>query len=303
MNRPQLVIMAAGIGSRYGGLKQIDPMGPHGEIIIDYSIYDALQAGFERVVFIIRKHFEQDFRDMIGRNIEARAEVSYVYQELDALPGGLVLPEGRTKPWGTAHAVLCARDRVDANSAVINADDFYGPHTFRALYDFLSTAQDDDVYRYAMVGFELEKTLTEHGHVARGVCTVTPDGSLSSVVERTKIQTFDGEVRFTEDDEHWELIPSGSTVSMNTWGFTPSLYGELEARFVAWFGEHQSEPKAEFFLPSVVNDLLSEGRATVRVLPTDERWYGVTYQEDKPVVKAAIDRYLADGTYPQKLWT
>lgn len=295
--------MAAGIGSRYGGLKQIDPMGPHGEIIIDYSLYDALRAGFERVVFIIKKNIEKEFREAIGKTIEQRADVSYVHQELDILPSNLVCPSERSKPWGTAHALWCANKAVDANSAVINADDFYGKQTFQQLYYFLGGASDTDRYTYAMVGFPLENTLTEHGHVARGICSVTNKGFLDSVCERTKIQTFDGQARYTENDVDWIDIPRGSTVSMNTWGFTPSVYREADERFSKWFSEHKNEPKAEYFLPTIVNDMLIEEKATVKVLPTNEQWYGVTYQEDKPVVKKAIDAFLAAGTYPEKLWT
>ncbi|MBD3243003.1 MAG: nucleotidyltransferase [Chitinivibrionales bacterium] len=300
---PQLVIMAAGIGSRYGGLKQIDPIGPHGEIIIDYSLYDALRAGFERVVFIIRKHFERDFREKIGRTIEQRADVAYVFQEIDALPSGCTPPPDRSKPWGTGHAALCARPHIDAPSALINADDFYGAKSFETLYSYLKSARDTSTADYCMVGYVLANTLTDYGHVARGVCSVTPDGFLSSVVERTKVQMFDGQPRYTDDGVTWVDVPAESTVSMNMWGFTPSFYEELEARFGSWLDSHLNEPKSEYYVPTVVNELLEEQRATVRVLHSDERWYGVTYQQDKPLVKNAVQQLLQQGAYPQKLWT
>ena len=302
MPEPQLVIMAAGIGSRYGGLKQIDPMGPSGEIIIDYSIYDALEAGFGRIVFIIRDYFEDEFRERIGNTAGKHAEVRYVYQETDIVPPGYTAPASRTKPWGTGHAILCAKSAVDAPSAVINADDFYGAHSFKVLYDYLTTAQDGEAYDYCMVGYILENTLTEYGHVARGVCSVGPDGFLESVVERTKIRKFGETARYSEGGETWIDIPDASTVSMNLWGFTPSVYPELETRFAAFLDENINSPKAEFFIPTVVNQLLSEGKARVKVLPTDEKWFGVTYQEDKPKARTAIGEMIARGVYPEALW-
>jgi dTDP-glucose pyrophosphorylase len=303
MAQPQLVIMAAGIGSRYGGLKQIDPIGPSGEIIIDYSIYDALKAGFGRVVFIIRHHFEEDFKEMIGRRIEQRAEVKYAFQELDALPEGLRVPPGRTKPWGTGHAALVAAPCIDAPSAIINADDYYGAAAFRNLYEYCCAARDSDRYEYCMVGYTLENTLTEHGHVARGVCEVDKEGLLRTVVERTKIRDFDGIARYEDAGGNWVDIAAGSTVSMNTWGVTPGFYGELRERFMSWFAQNKANEKAEFFLPGAVNDLLQEGRARVRVLPTGDRWYGVTYREDKPIVASAVRALIDKGVYPRRLWS
>jgi len=278
MAEPQLVVMAAGIGSRYGGLKQVDPVGPSGEIVIDYSIYDALRAGFQRVVFVIRRDIEDVFREKVGRSIESRVDTRYVFQQLDALPAGFAPPPGRTKPWGTGHAALVARDAVDANCAVINADDYYA--------------------------FRLRNTVTEHGHVARGVCTARPDGRLASIVERTRIQTFGQAIRFSEDDgATWTDIAPDSLVSMNMWGFTPSIFDALAEGFPRFLRDRGADPKAEYFLPSVVNDLIQSGKADVRILPTDEKWYGVTYQEDKPELKAFIARQVREGRYPERLWS
>ncbi|MBN2582484.1 MAG: nucleotidyltransferase [Planctomycetes bacterium] len=305
MAGPQLVVMAAGIGSRYGGLKQVDPIGPSGEIVIDYSIYDALRAGFERVVFVIRRDIEEVFREKVGRSIEQRVDTQYVFQQLDALPAGYSVPEGRTKPWGTGHATLAAQAAVGGNCAVINADDYYGPASFKILGEYLRSAEDrDGVADYAMVGFRLRNTVTEHGHVARGVCTATADGHLATIVERTRIETFAGAIRFSEDDgATWTDIGRESLVSMNMWGFTPSIFRELEARFPAFLKERGGNPKAEYFLPTVVNELIQEGKASVRILPTDEKWYGVTYQQDKPELKAFIGEQVRKGRYPETLWS
>ncbi|MBN1555904.1 MAG: nucleotidyltransferase [Phycisphaerae bacterium] len=304
MANPQLVVMAAGIGSRYGGLKQIDPVGPSGEIIIDYSIYDALRAGFDKVIFIIRQDIEQVFREKVGRTIEKQIDTAYVFQELNQLPEGFILPEGRVKPWGTGHALLSAADAVTAPAAVINADDFYGAGSFQALADHLKTAADaDGVYDYSMVGFVLGNTVTEHGHVARGVCNVSADGLLENVVERTRIEKQGAGTRFSEDDgQTWTAIDPNSVVSMNMWGFTPSIMAELKARFPKFLEANIEKPKAEFFIPTVVNELLAEKKAVVKVLPTDEKWLGVTYQQDRPAVQDAIRRKAADGVYPINLW-
>ncbi len=303
MAGPQLVVMAAGIGSRYGGLKQIDPVGPSGEIVIDYAVHDALKAGFDKVVFIIRRDIKDVFRRKVGEAVERRVETAYVLQGLDDLPKGFELPPGRTKPWGTAHAVLCAKDAVTAPFAVINADDFYGPGAFKALGEALRNVVDDErTYNYCMVGYRLRNTLTEHGHVARGVCTATEDGFLADLVERTKIRKFGDAVRYTEDGNNWTEIPADSIVSMNMWGFTPSVFEELEARFPRFLEENIDDPRAEFFVPTVVNELIQEGRARVRILPTDEKWLGVTYQQDKPRVKEAILAMVRSGDYPERLW-
>jgi len=304
MANPTLVVMAAGIGNRYGGLKQIDPVGPNGEIIIDYSIYDALNAGFGRVVFVITEDIEEAFREKVGRTIEKRCETTYVFQKIEDVPGGFEVPPGRQKPWGTGHATLSCRNVVHSPFAVINADDFYGRSSYQTLGDYLRSAQDrDGMYDYCMVGYVLKNTLTEHGHVARGVCTVSQDGYLAEIHERRRIERFGEIAKYTEDGENWIEIPKGSVVSMNMWGFTPSLFSELEARFPQFLQKNSdSIQKAEYFLPDVVGDLLKEKRATVKVLATNERWFGVTYQQDKPRVKRAIRDLIRRGVYPEKLW-
>ena len=303
MKEPVLVIMAAGMGSRYGGLKQIDPVDEHGNLIIDFSIYDALKAGFKKVVFIIKHEIEADFREVIADRISAYVDTEYVYQEVDALPAGFSVPEGRVKPWGTAHAVLCCKGVVDAPFAVINADDYYGSHAFQMIYDYLCQARDDEKYRYAMVGYILENTLTENGHVARGVCT-TEDGFLTDIHERTRIEKRPGGPAYTEDGETWVDIPQGSIVSMNLWGFSESILGELEQRFAGFLEENlpANPVKCEYFLPSVVDSLLKEGKATVRVLPSQDKWYGVTYRPDHEIVVEAVKQFKRDGLYPEILW-
>lgn len=303
-NKTTLVIMAAGMGSRYGGLKQIDPVGPNGEIIMEYSIYDAIKAGFSKVVFIIKKEMEETFREVIGKKIEGLMDVEYVYQSLDNMPSGYSVPEGRTKPWGTAHAVLSAKDAVKTPFAVINADDFYGGTTYKLLNDFLSSNADTaGKYKYCMVGFILENTLTENGHVARGVCSADEAGNLIDIHERTKIVKFGDETKYTEDDSNWILIPKGSIVSMNTWGFNLSLFKELEQNFPDFLKKSSGNIlKAEYFLPTVVDNLIKAGKADVRILSTTDKWYGVTYQEDKPVVKQSIGDMVLVGKYPQNLW-
>lgn len=305
MKKPILVVMAAGMGSRYGGLKQIDPVGNHGQIIIDYSIFDARRAGFETVVFIIKREIEAAFKEAIGDRMSKIMDVRYAYQQLEDLPAGYQVPEGRTKPWGTSHAILAARDVIDAPFAVINADDYYGPQAFKEIFDYLSTHQDGEKYDYAMVGYLLKNTVTENGSVARGVCVENSDGTLASVTERTKIETYEGGIHFTEDDgKTWTDVDSDSIVSMNLWGFTQSFIQETQARFAAFLDDALvSNPlKGEYFLPSVVSQLIAENKATVRVLRSGDKWYGVTYQEDKPVVVKAIAEKTAEGLYPDHLW-
>lgn len=305
MKKPILVVMAAGMGSRYGGLKQIDPVGRHGEVIIDYSIFDAKRAGFETVVFIIKHEIEAEFREAIGSRMEKHMEVRYAFQQLETLPEGYAVPEGRTKPWGTSHAILSAADVIDAPFAVINADDYYGPEAFQVMFDYLSTHADDEVYEYSMVGYLLENTVTENGHVARGVCVTDASGYLASVTERTRIETFPGGIHFTEDDgKTWTELPGGTVVSMNLWGFTPSFVGEATLRFAKFLDKALVENpiKGEYFLPSVVSELVAEGKARVKVLHSPDKWYGVTYKEDKPVVVAAINEKIGAGVYPEKLW-
>ncbi len=303
--KPVLVVMAAGMGSRYGGLKQIDPVDEYGHIIIDFSIYDAVRAGFEKVVFIIKRENEADFRAAIGDRISKQIEVAYVFQELQNLPEGFSVPEGRVKPWGTGHAVLSCQDVIDGPFAVINADDYYGSRAFQMAYQFLTEYEDDDKYRYMMVGYQVENTLTENGHVARGVCETDTDGYLSDIVERTHIAWRGDEIAYTEDDgQTWTAIPKGSTVSMNMWGFSASILPELRDRFAAFLSANlEKNPlKCEYFLPFVVDELLKEGKATVQVLKSADRWYGVTYREDKPQVMAAIRGLKEQGLYPEKLW-
>ena len=292
--------MAAGMGSRYGGLKQIDTIDAQGHIIMDFSIYDAKLAGFEKVVFIIKKENLEVFKEVIGNRVAEKMEVSYVFQELTNLPEGYALPEGRVKPWGTGHAVLSAIDAIDGPFAVINADDYYGREAFAKIYDFLATHEDDDKYRYAMVGYVLENTLTDHGHVARGVCVTDENNYLTGINERTKIAKRDGGAAYTEDDETWVPLPLDCTVSMNMWGFSKSLLEELKAQFPAFLEEGlKTNPmKCEFFLPTVVNNLIDADRATVTVLTSADKWYGVTYKEDKEVVVEAIRKMEESGKYP-----
>ena len=306
MKKPVLVVMAAGMGSRYGGLKQIDPIDKEGHIIMDFSIYDAVRAGFEKVVFIIKRENEQAFREAIGSRLEKHVKVAYVFQELSNLPEGYQVPEGRVKPWGTGHAVLSCIGEVDGPFAVINADDYYGSHAFQMAYDFLTgNTEEDGIYRYMMVGYRLENTLTDNGHVARGVCVTDEEGHLIKINERTHIEKRDGGAVYTEDDgKTWITLPEGSTVSMNMWGFSESILKELRERFAAFLDENLAKNplKCEYFLPFVVDELLHEKKATVKVLKSEDKWYGVTYKEDKPVVMAAVQRMKDEGLYPQSVW-
>ena len=304
MNRPVLVIMAAGMGSRYGGLKQLDPVGNHGQLIIDYSIYDARRAGFETVVFVIKPEIEEDFKRCIGDRVSKSMDVRYAYQLKEDLPEGYCVPEERRKPWGTAHAALAARNVVDGPFAVINADDYYGPEAFREIYGYLSAHADGDVYEYVMVGYLLKNTVTENGTVARGVCEETADNFLTRVTERTKIEKGEPP-RYTEDDgQTWTELPEDTIVSMNMWGFTRSFLDEAWARFPAFLDKALAEnpAKAEYFLPTVVSQLIDEGKARVKVLRSEDKWYGVTYREDKPTVVSAIAEKTASGLYPDRLW-
>ena len=305
MKKPVLVIMAAGMGSRYGGLKQIDPVDEQGHIIMDFSIFDAKRAGFEKVVFIIKKENEADFKEAVGNRMAEQMEVAYVYQDLHNIPEGFEVPEGRVKPWGTAHAVLSAIDEIDGPFAVINADDYYGRDAFQVIYDYLATHEDDDKYRYTMVGYKLENTVTDNGHVARGVCDTNEAGELVRITERTRIEKRNGGIAYSEDDgASWTELPGDTLVSMNMWGFTRSILDELKAGFPAFLekGLVSNPMKCEYFLPAVVSTLLEEGRATVAVLASADKWYGVTYKEDKPVVVQAIKKMKAEGRYPEKLW-
>ncbi len=303
MKNPELVIMAAGMGSRYGGLKQIDKVDDEGHIIIDYSIYDAMRAGFRDVTFIIKHEIEKDFREVMDAHLAGKdINVKYVYQELDKLPEGYSVPDGRRKPWGTAHAILCALGTVDAPFAVINADDYYGANAFRKIYDFLKNTNDDGKYHYAMVGYRVKNTVTEQGTVSRGVCQSDESGMLTEIVERTKIGiSADGGIYYTEDGKDYPLDPD-TLVSMNLWGFTPSYIEECAERFPAFLDENlpKNPEKCEFFLPTVVANLISEGKADVKVLDNTDKWYGVTYKEDKAAVVEAFRALKAKGTYPEK---
>ena len=307
MKSTTLVIMAAGMGSRFGGgIKQLEAMGPNGEIIMDYSIYDAIEAGFNKVVFVTRKDLLATFKEVIGDRIAKVIPVEYAFQELSDVPEGFSVPEGRTKPWGTGQAVLACKGIVNEPFLVINADDYYGSHAFKMAYDFLTENEDTaDTYRYMMVGYKLENTLTENGHVARGVCVTDEEGHLLKINERTHIEKHDGGTAYTEDDgKTWTMLPEGSTVSMNMWLCSGSILKELKDRFPKFLDENlKVNPlKCEYFLPFVVDELLGEKRATVKVLKSMDKWYGVTYKEDKPVVVAAIQNLKDGGLYPQKLW-
>ena len=302
MTKPVLVVMAAGMGSRYGGLKQIDPVGNHGQLIIDYSIYDALRAGFKRVVFVIKRELEDHFRSAIGARLSRVIDVQYAYQELSDLPEGYAVPAGRVKPWGTCHAVLAARGLVDGPFAVINSDDYYGPEAFRTIYDYLSRHTDrPGCYEYAMVGYLLGNTVTEHGHVARGVCREDAGHYLEQVVEHTHIEPEGADARFTEDGgQTWTRLSGGTIVSMNLWGFTPAYVQEAKAGFAAFLKESLpvNPMKCEYYLPTVVTGALERGEADVHVLTSADKWHGITYREDKPELVAALKKMSEDGLYP-----
>jgi UTP-glucose-1-phosphate uridylyltransferase len=293
-----LVILAAGMGSRYGGLKQIDPVGQGGETIMDYSVYDAMRAGFDKLVFVIRRDIERPFKESVGSRFEQRLAVDYVYQELDRLPAGLTPPPSRQKPWGTGQAILITREAVHEPFAVINADDFYGAASFRLLAAQLASASPD----FAMVGFVLRNTLSEFGSVARGVCRVTPDGLLESVTELTKIEKAGTAAKYTDAAGVVHTLTGDEVVSMNMWGFTPALFDPLEQQFAEFLRERCQDDKAEFYIPTVVNTLLARGQARLRVLPTPDSWIGITYREDRPTVVAGIRRLIDRGDYPEKLW-
>ena len=368
MKKPVLVVMAAGMGNRYGGLKQIDPISEQGEIIIDFSLYDAMMAGFEEVVFIIKKEIEEDMHSLLDGGAGRHLKLTYVFQELEDLPPGYEVPSGRTKPWGTCHAVLAAKGVVDGNFVVINADDYYGAQAFQLIYDELLEAKDGEAYDYSMVGYRLANTLTEHGHVSRGVCALGEDGKLARVDERLKIMWKDGPgggagvglgdgadgskegglgdgsdggtkdgtngdtesgsdggtkdstdggtkggtengtgrtIQYEDENGSWHEVPPDSTVSMNFWGFTPSFFKELEEGFPAFLdGALKDNPmKGEYLLPRKIDELLKSGKATVKVLPTGERWFGVTYREDREHVAASVRAMKDKGLYPEKLWS
>lgn len=304
MSEPVLVVMAAGMGSRYGGLKQIDPVGSHGEAILDYSLFDAYEAGFRTAVIIIKEAISKDFMETVGKRLKkSPMHIKYAYQELTKLPEGFTVPEGRTKPWGTAHAVLCAAEEIGDNPfAVLNADDYYGKDAFKVLYNTLKNAEDPN--GFYMVGYELGNTVTDAGHVARGVCVTNADSYLTEITERTRIEKYEGGIHYTEDGEHWVDVAADTPVSMNFWGFTPAYLAEAKANFPAFLEDAiaNNPLKGEYFLPKIVDMMMHEGRATVKVLHSADRWYGVTYAADKPGVVAALKAMADAGKYPDSLW-
>ncbi|MBI5397810.1 MAG: nucleotidyltransferase [Verrucomicrobia bacterium] len=301
---PTLVVLAAGIGSRYGGLKQIEPIGPGGEAVLDYAVFDAKRAGFGKFVFVIRKDIERDFREVLGSRFERHVDVHYAFQELDMLPPGRTVPADRKKPWGTGHAVLCAEPQVSGPFAVINADDFYGVESFQVLGDFLRSAPPAaGAEVYAMVGFQLDRTLSEHGTVARGVCRTDAQGNLMSVEELTAIEQHAGGIRNKGHDGSHRPLTGREIASLNCWGFQPSLFAHLQRLFAAFLERNRSNARAEFYLPAAVNALIEEGAARVKVLPTPCRWFGVTYREDRAVVIEGIRALARAGAYPERLWT
>ena len=301
MSQPTLLVLAAGMGSRYGGLKQIDPMGPSGETILDYSVFDALRAGFGKVVFIIRPDFEQDFRQKVSAKFAGRVPVDYAFQTLDKLPAGWTVPPGREKPWGTTHAILCAKGVVRENFAVINADDFYGRDSYATLAGFLKPA-DPRGSDFAMVGFTLRNTLSDHGTVARGICKTDSAGLLTDIDEMTKIAKAPGGARNTRDDGSTVDLTGDEPVSMNMWGFTPRLFDHLDRVFLEFLQKGGKELKSESYIPMTVGQLVKERHATCRVLRTSSEWFGVTYREDKAVVQAKLSALIAKGEYPANLW-
>lgn len=302
--KPTLVVLAAGMGSRYGGLKQVDPVGPSGETVMDYSVFDAIRAGFGRVVFVIRHEFEAEFRERIGSRYAGVVEVEYAFQSMDDLPIGYRVPEERVKPWGTAHAIRAARGVVKGPFAAINADDFYGRDAFARLGEFLGRDElNVGVERYAMVGYRLEQTLSDHGSVARGICSVGGDNLLRGVVEMTRIERGgDGRIQNLEEGVEPVELAGSERVSMNLWGFGHGLFAALEERFPSWLEVNMPNPRAEWFIPFVIDDMINEGRAEVEVLPTESRWFGITYREDKPLVEKAIRELVARGEYPEALF-
>ena len=300
--KPTLLVLAAGMGSRYGGLKQIDKLGPSGETIIDYSIYDAIQAGFGRAVMVIRKSIENDFKEVFLDKYKGKIDISYVLQEIEYVPEGTTYTPERVKPWGTAHAVLMAADTIKEPFAVINGDDFYGADAFRTMGAFLSSITDMNANTYSMVGYPLANTLSEYGTVARGVCEVDSKGFLTGVVERTSIQRIDGIIKYKDDNEAMHSVPDSSAVSMNFWGFTPSFFTELRAMFAAFVRENGMNPKSEFFIPLVANKMVNDGSATIKVLDTNAEWFGVTYKEDRPWVVARFEELAKQKVYPSPLF-
>lgn len=299
--KPTLFVLAAGMGSRYGGLKQLDGVGPSGETIMDYSIYDAVNAGFGKLVFVIRKTFEEDFREKIVKKYAEKIPVELVFQELDALPEGFSVPEGREKPWGTNHAVMMGKDVIKEPFAVINADDFYGRESFKVLADFLSEL-NGSTNKYCMVGYRVGNTLSESGTVARGVCETDENNNLTGVVERTQIKRIDGVVKYRDENDNWVAIDDNTPVSMNMWGFTPDYFKHSDDYFAQFLKENAANLKAEYFIPLLVNKLIVDGTSSVKVLDTPSKWFGVTYADDRPEVVAKLKKLVDEGVYPSPLW-
>ncbi len=300
--KPTLLILAAGMGSRYGGLKQVDPVGPNGEAIIDYSIFDAIRAGYGKVVFVIRESFARAFKETFDKKLEGKIEVEYVFQELDNIPAGIEVSSERTKPWGTGHAVLVAKNVINEPFVVINADDFYGPSSYQLLADYFKEIENKAGENYSMVGYGLEHTLSEHGHVSRGVCEKAKNDFLKTIVERTRIERIDGKI-ITRIDENTDMELTGKeVVSMNTWGFSPSFFKYLETYFAEFIKANANNPKAEFYIPTVVNELINNGEITLKVLESKDRWFGVTYKEDKDSAVESINALIAQGVYHERLW-
>ena len=302
--KPTLFLLAAGMGSRYGGLKQLDKLGPHGETIMDYSIYDAINAGFGKLVFVIRKDFEEDFRNIVLSKYEGHIPCELVFQALDALPEGFTCPAERTKPWGTNHAVMMGKDVIKEPFAVLNCDDFYDRDAFQVMGKWLSELPEGSTGKYAMVGFRVGNTLSESGTVSRGVCENDENHHLTSVVERTKIQRFDGVVKYLDDDDNWVAIPDTTPVAMNFWGFTPDYFAHSEEYFKTFLSDpkNMENLKSEFFIPLMVDKLIKDGTATCEVLDTTSKWFGVTYPEDRPEVVAKFQKLADDGVYPEKMF-
>jgi len=300
--KPTLLIIAAGMGSRYGGLKQIDPVGPNGEIIIDYSIYDAIEAGFGKLVFVIRHYFEDAFKEKIGSKLEGIAETAYAYQELDACLDGFVLPAGREKPWGTGHAILVAKDVIDQPFAVINADDYYGPGSFKLMKEYLVRAGSGRGADYVMVGYTLRNTLSEYGFVSRGVCRHDEKMYLKEITERTKIEKQGSGAVFFNGQGQKCRLSGDEIVSMNLWGFMPSIFPHLQSQFADFLKEFGNDEKTEFFIPTAIDELLHSSQERVKILHTDDRWFGVTYREDKAIAAEKINELISKGVYPEKLW-
>jgi len=300
--KPTLLVLAAGMGSRYGSLKQIDPVGPSGETIIDYSIYDAIRAGFGKVVFIIRKSFEQDFKDIFVSKLQPHIQVEYVFQEIDKLPEGLTVSTERTKPWGTAHAVLMAKDVIHEPFAVINGDDFYGSGAFQTMADFLNSLTPATQNLYSLVGYQVGNTMSDHGSVSRGVCIEDENELLVTVTERTNIQYIDGRIAYQDADGSNVFLNPETLVSMNFWGFTPKYFEQTELMFTDFVKANSDSLKAEFFIPYAIDNLINSKTASVKVLRSDAKWFGVTYKEDKPLVIEKLNKLITAGIYPAKLW-